>query len=231
MKNYYILFNLPQNCTQKQIRRTYLKLCLLWHPDKNSSPKAVSKFQLIKEGYDILYDPISKQQYDKKLQTFLKSQKKENTFKKKFNDITIKIKSFFSNFNGTAIVQKIKQFNKHLQQPEINIWIQHLITQITQQNFKIPKKCPITTTTIHITYEDYYNLKTFSCKIPILTRCSICEIQSNMSCNICKGCGFYVSDKYYELPLQKTYFLLKNQGHSMIGYSEPSDLQIVIELI
>jgi hypothetical protein len=54
MNKYYSVLGLPTNASKDEIRRKYRKLVLIWHPDKNPSPEAHSKFIEITEAYDIL---------------------------------------------------------------------------------------------------------------------------------------------------------------------------------
>ena len=44
----------PNNLTLRQIKKSYYKLALLYHPDKNNSNNAEEKFKLINEAYNYL---------------------------------------------------------------------------------------------------------------------------------------------------------------------------------
>lgn len=69
MKNYYLILGLSQDASQEDIKRTYRKLALKWHPDKNSSPEAHEKFIEINEAYLVLSDPIKRNALDQILNT------------------------------------------------------------------------------------------------------------------------------------------------------------------
>jgi len=46
--------NLPQEATLDELKRCYRGLAKEYHPDKNPSPDASSKFQAIQEAYEVL---------------------------------------------------------------------------------------------------------------------------------------------------------------------------------
>mgnify|MGYP001346355169 CR=1 FL=1 len=51
MTNYYQILGLPNNASQEEVKKTYKKLALKYHPDKNSSEEAIEKFKNISEAY------------------------------------------------------------------------------------------------------------------------------------------------------------------------------------
>ena len=67
MKNYYQILFIQKNATLQEIKKAYRILALEFHPDKNKSIHATEKFIEITEAYEILKDPIKRQEYDKKL--------------------------------------------------------------------------------------------------------------------------------------------------------------------
>lgn len=74
MKDYYEILGVKRNATQEEIKKAYLNLCKQFHPDKfkhlgkEEYEKALKKFVLINEAFDILYDPQKRQEYTKKLE-------------------------------------------------------------------------------------------------------------------------------------------------------------------
>jgi len=50
--NAYHLLSIQPNATTSQIKGAYLKLVMVWHPDKNDDPKAPAKFKevQVREG-------------------------------------------------------------------------------------------------------------------------------------------------------------------------------------
>jgi len=57
MKNYYSILEISENATQDEIKKSYRKLALKYHPDKNNGDSICeNKFKEINEAYEILSD-------------------------------------------------------------------------------------------------------------------------------------------------------------------------------
>lgn len=64
MKDFYDILGVSRNANESEIKKAYRKMSLEFHPDKNSSPSASSKFQEINEAYETLGDVQKRKQYD-----------------------------------------------------------------------------------------------------------------------------------------------------------------------
>ncbi|XP_021857002.1 uncharacterized protein [Spinacia oleracea] len=66
-KDYYRILEVDYDATEDSIRSNYIRLALKWHPDKQKGEDgSTSKFQEINEAYQVLSDPIKRQEYDMK---------------------------------------------------------------------------------------------------------------------------------------------------------------------
>ncbi|NXC95976.1 DNJB8 protein, partial [Certhia familiaris] len=70
MVDYYKVLGLQIDASQDDIKKSYHKLALKWHPDKNPRNKeeAEKKFKEIVEAYEILSDPQKRSFYDKSVE-------------------------------------------------------------------------------------------------------------------------------------------------------------------
>jgi molecular chaperone DnaJ len=65
-KDYYKVLGVDRNASDDEIKKTYRKLAMQYHPDKNPDNKeAEEKFKEISEAYDVLSTPDKKSNYDR----------------------------------------------------------------------------------------------------------------------------------------------------------------------
>jgi molecular chaperone DnaJ len=63
-KNFYDILQINKNATKEEIKKSYKKLALHYHPDKNKDDDAIDKFREIAEAYDTLGDETKRKNYD-----------------------------------------------------------------------------------------------------------------------------------------------------------------------
>jgi len=63
-KDYYQILGITKSATLADIKKSYRKLALQYHPDRNKSKDAGEKFKEINKAYEVLADPQKKQAYD-----------------------------------------------------------------------------------------------------------------------------------------------------------------------
>ena len=63
---YYEILSVERTSSQDDIKRSYRRLAMKWHPDRNpDNPEAVNEFKACTEAYEILFDPERRQLYDR----------------------------------------------------------------------------------------------------------------------------------------------------------------------
>ncbi len=63
-KDYYSILGVSKTASESEIKAAYRKAALKWHPDKNKTAEASSKFKEINKAFEVLSDPKKKQIYD-----------------------------------------------------------------------------------------------------------------------------------------------------------------------
>ena len=67
MSDYYTLLGLTKSASETEIKKSYRKLAIQYHPDKSPAEKKdeyTKKFQEISEAYEVLSDPEKRKRYD-----------------------------------------------------------------------------------------------------------------------------------------------------------------------
>ena len=62
--NYYQILNLKPNATKNEIKKSYHRLAIKYHPDKRNDISDSDRFKNISEAYSILSDDSKRKQYD-----------------------------------------------------------------------------------------------------------------------------------------------------------------------
>src|SRR5262245_27757735 len=65
-RDYYEVLGVARTASVEEIKRSYRKLAVKFHPDKNpDDPHAEEKFKELGEAYDVLMDPDKRAAYDR----------------------------------------------------------------------------------------------------------------------------------------------------------------------
>ncbi|XP_069126676.1 dnaJ homolog subfamily C member 21-like isoform X2 [Argopecten irradians] len=74
MKCHYEVLGVERDAGADDLKKSYRKLALKWHPDKNPDnvEECTSQFRLVQQAYDVLSDPQERAWYDKHREAILK---------------------------------------------------------------------------------------------------------------------------------------------------------------
>lgn len=62
--DFYKVLGVPRDASQKEIKKAFHKLSMLYHPDRNKSPEAEEKYKEINRAYEVLSDESNRKIYD-----------------------------------------------------------------------------------------------------------------------------------------------------------------------
>jgi molecular chaperone DnaJ len=65
VSEFYALLGISRDASEAEIKKSYRKLAMEYHPDRNPSPQAEAKFKEITEAYEVLRDPQKRAAYDR----------------------------------------------------------------------------------------------------------------------------------------------------------------------
>ena len=65
--DHYTILELPQNASADDIKKSFRKLALKYHPDKNKDEGAIDIFRRVKLAHETLCDPVKRRDYDAQL--------------------------------------------------------------------------------------------------------------------------------------------------------------------
>jgi molecular chaperone DnaJ len=63
-RDYYEVLGIQRSATKEEIKNSYRRLALQYHPDRNKSPGAEERFKEISEAYAVLSDDEKRKRYD-----------------------------------------------------------------------------------------------------------------------------------------------------------------------
>src|SRR3954463_7001911 len=66
MADYYATLEVPKAASDEEIKKSYRKLAMTWHPDRNNGSKeSEERFKEITEAYDVLRDSQKRAVYER----------------------------------------------------------------------------------------------------------------------------------------------------------------------
>ena len=64
-EDYYSVLEVRRDANSAELKKSFRRLALAYHPDRNDSPEAEARFKLINEAYATLSDPEKRKRYDR----------------------------------------------------------------------------------------------------------------------------------------------------------------------
>ena len=65
-KDYYRILEISREATEEEIKKSYRRIAMQYHPDRNPGNKeAEEKFKIASEAYEVLRDPQKREVYDR----------------------------------------------------------------------------------------------------------------------------------------------------------------------
>ncbi|MES2130445.1 MAG: DnaJ domain-containing protein [Pseudomonadota bacterium] len=64
MENLYAILGVAPNASDDEIKKVYRSLAMRYHPDRNHAPGAEARFKGIAKAYEILSDPVKREEYN-----------------------------------------------------------------------------------------------------------------------------------------------------------------------
>ena len=160
-KNYYDILNVTKNADENEIKKSYKKLAMKWHPDKNTENKNESekKFKEISEAYQVLSDPQKREIYDNYGEEGLKNN--NDMRQNHFNSPDDIFQMFFGNMRSP--------FENHF----------------FQKNRKVDTKV----VNIPITLKELYNGSKKKITLKIKNICNKCNGNGGLNFKVCHDCN------------------------------------------
>lgn len=205
--DYYEVLEVTRTSDQESIKKSYRKLALKYHPDRNPDDKdAEERFKLINEAYEVLSDENKRAIYDR----YGKEGLRGNGGAQGFSDIFEGFGSIFESFFGGGSTRTQKGEDLHALQ-EIHLSFKEAVfgcTKTIKNTYKIPcQQCNGTGAKdgkLHTCSACRGEGKTYIRNgfITFAQTCSVCNgegRQKTTDCPECKGNGYNTKEESFEV--------------------------------
>ena len=143
MNDLYSILEVDSNSSSDTIKKSFKRLSLIYHPDKNNSYEAHERFIEIRNAYDILINEDKRKIYDYQrrfsfLQDYEITEEEmniiTNIYEKIINSDEIKFFTILYNTLPETAKQNIKKFNENLFKEKKEIVLSHKYINIEKLN-------------------------------------------------------------------------------------------------
>ena len=123
IKDYYKILDVKITSTQEEIKNSFRKLAIFWHPDRNSNPIALQKMQEINVAYEILSNLNRKETYDRIYKDYFNLNFDITVFTEKENNYNYSEKQ-----KSETTKQKEEDFRKKYEKEisDLNNWVRNI---------------------------------------------------------------------------------------------------------
>ncbi len=241
-KDYYRILGVQRNATEEEIKKSYRKLALKYHPDRNPGDRqAEEMFKEINEAYEVLGNPEKRMRYDRFGSTDdMGSFFDFGNFESVFNDL-------FNDFFGTQTRRQRSRKGDDLRY-NLEIEFEEAVFGV-EKEIEIPKdeRCPVCNGSRMEPGHQPVTCK--ACGGRGQVRQSHGFFTINRTCEYCNGEGFIIKDpcknckgkgqvrtkkkvKVKIPPGVETGMRLKMRGEGAFGHADthPGDLYIVLNV-
>lgn len=209
MSNLYADLEVSETATLDEIKKSYRRLSMLYHPDKNkNNPEATTKFQTIAEAYETLGDLDCKLEYDMKRARMMYPGSNPTTTSMNMNINMNHVNDLFASLFGATF----SQLNLHTSKP------------------------PPLVQTISIPFESVFADQTIPIEV---TRTIVEQQQSGPTENDRNNQNNYKSQPKEESEVlyvslhqgidDGEIIVIKGKGH--VSYGQPGDVKLTVRLI
>jgi molecular chaperone DnaJ len=259
-KDYYEILGIDHSASKEEIKKTYRKLALQYHPDKNKDKGAEEKFKEISEAYAVLYDDEKRKMYDQHGHAGIDQQyTSEDIFRGadfsdifrgtgfNFNDI---FEQFFSRRNGFPQRPRDQRGNDIRYDIEIHLEDAYrgMETELEVPRTELCDTCrgsgarpgtsPRRCSTCGGTGQLQASRRTAFGMFTQITDCSKCHGQGTVigdPCPSCRGRGSIQKTRKIELKIPKgiddgAQLRLAGQGEHPNGATQSGDLYVVVHM-
>lgn len=224
--NYYEILGIDSTASMDEIKKSYKKLAVQWHPDKNKNEEAEEIFKKINEAYSVLSNETKKKEYDKSIN-----------------------KSFFSTFaENSGINNMMNHFfnNKEYNIFNINLTLDEFYTGTEKNiNINLDRKCEKCKGYGYLSNGrnicSICNGNKYIIKDNYKYNCNNCNskgftIKKGYECNDCNMIGLYKKNISFKINIPKgnidgKQIILKNKGNYSKILNNNIDLKFIFREI
>jgi molecular chaperone DnaJ len=251
MKDYYKILEVDRGASQDDIKKSYRKLAMKWHPDKNPGNKeAEDRFKECAEAFEVLSDPEKRRNYD---QFGSSGSRGSNPFSGhgfNMDDIFSRFGDIFGGFGGFGDGGRSQRTRRGSDlrvkvQVTINDIINGVDKKIKYVRQDVCKDCSGKggkdyskcnhcggSGNRSITQETPFGV------VRQIVTCSSCHGEGNVIRDVCKSCrgtGSTPNQETIDISIPKgavdgTYLRISGRGN-FIRDGQPGDLQVIVEEI